>query len=532
MTSETAEKLRNKLQRRFGKSGVLELDLKNFFSEMRFLRFEANFILLLDICGVDRIGLPRKTRHRFELTYILLNMEEHYRLQIKINIDDQNQIPSVSKIWENAKWCEREIGELLGIPIEDAEKESLFLPIGFEGYPLRKDFAINPKNRSKLPRVKKAFPVLPPTNPNTEWVELGPTHPAVMDNIRIFLLLKGEEVCDAKCEVGLLHRGVEKLLEQRNYQQITPYTERLNYNSPSINSVGWCMTVEKAAQLQIPDRAKAMRMVLMEFSRISDHLLCLGISLLDAGAIKNYHDCLELRKHVCKTMQSYSGPRHLNGAIRIGGLACDLPPGWITATLEVTKWLSLGIKRLHLAIVQGRSWMEKTKSNPINASDAINWGLTGPTLRACGVNYDLRKTNPYYFYEDVDFEIPLGINGDAYDRFLVRLEEMNQSLKIIIQVLDNLPSGKVFTEDKQWQICGQEVPKLPEGELYHFIEAANGELGFFLVSDGKNTPYRLKIRPPSLALGQAYSKIAQNSWYEKALLTFTSLNIVPGEIDR
>ncbi len=539
MTSNQMQELESKLKQRFATTlqwdadaVTVALNPANFSSHIRFLRFEANFILLLDICAVDRLKLAQNASSRFELVYILLNMEEHLRLQAKVQVNGQEKIPSVAAFWENAKWCETEVSELMGIPIENATGKSLFLSSGFTGHPLKKDYTPDSQGTPRATVAKRAFPGPPPSHPRAEWVALGPNHPAMADSMRIFLLLEGEKVCRAKCEIGLLHRGVEKLTEQRTYQQIIPYAERLNYNSPAINAVGWCMSVERAAQLKIPDRAKAIRMILQEFSRINDHLSCLGTSLLDAGAIKNYHDCLDLREYVAKAMQSYSGSRHLNGVMRIGGLAHDLPTGWVTEALEVAKRLSQGIKKLNLALIQGRSWIEKTKSGTVSASDAINWGLTGPTLRACGVNYDLRKTNPYDFYQDVDFEIPLGINGDAYDRFLVRLEEMRQSLRIITQVLDNLPSGEVFAENSPWNLRGEEAPPLPAREQYHFIEAANGELGFYLVSDGTPSPYRLKIRPPGMALGQAYPQMAKNTWYEKALLAFTSLNLVPGEIDR
>ncbi len=555
------KELKDRLSQHFGtsltwkeESMTLTLELNQFLSEMKFLRFEAGFILLLDICGVDCLAMEQKphARHRFELIYILLNMEEHCRLHVKLVVDEGCEIPSLSTLWESAYWCEREVWELLGLNIEKARGKPLFLSGRFEGHPLRKDFSINLKSESKIgPVPKREVPekwleaLAVEAECPGEWVSLDPTHPAVADSMRVFLFLQGEKVHRAQCEVGFLHRGFEKLAEEKTYQQIIPYTERLNYNSPSINSIGWCMTVEKVAELEIPDRAKAIRMVLTEFSRISDHFLCLGSSAFDAGAVKDYYQCLELREGLFKAMESYSGARQMGNAPRIGGVAYDLPLGWITEALEVVKLLSSGVEKISLSLVQSRSWMEKTKSSTINASDAINWGLTGPALRACGVNYDLRKTNPYYFYQDVDFEIPLGISGDAYDRFLVRLEEIRQSLRIITQVLDNIPPGDVLIEDAVWcpsiadrrqrekpSRLSDYLPKVPRGEWYHFIEAANGELGFYLVSDGGSAPYRLKVRPPSLALCQSYSKLVEDSWYERALMTFSSLNIVPGEVDR
>ena len=520
---------------------TLSTTLSEFIPTITYLKFKADFILLLDICGVDNLKKEpsNTTTHRFELIYLLLNMENHFKIAIKLPLSIYDEVPSIAHLWNYANWCEIENRELFGINIQNTKGKNLYLNQSFQGYPLRKDFQskkiIPIPSKKELPKKKIMVSSAQPED-QAEWTSIDPSHPMLNDSIRIYLLLRGEKVYTGQCEIGFIHRGFEKLSEQKNYQQIIPYTERLNYYAPSINAIAWCSLIEKAMDIPITDRTKMIRMLLIELNRISNHLRCLQTSTSYAGAIKEYDQISNLQEAFTQVMESYQGSRVMGNIPRIGGMSHDLHKDWNTEAFDLIKYIKHNIDELNLSLTRSRLWIEKMRSNPISPSNAIDWGFTGPILRACGVNYDLRKSNPFYFYEDIDFEIPLGINGNSYDRYLVRLEEIRQSLDIITQVLYNLPKQPIFEKDSPWDIHSLKedviFPTIPKGEWYHSIESPNGELGFFLISDGGESPYRLKVRPPSLAPCQAYPHIVNNSWYEEALTTFHSLNIVPGEIDR
>ena len=529
----------------------LNLDMRGetLLSSMEFLYEEAGFRVLLDICGWDRSQMKSTPtfypHHRFEIVYLLLNLEGHYRLCVHLTRQPEEELPSFSGLWKNASWYEREVWEFLGLPIEGVQRQALFLKPSFEGHPLLKDF-IKPAPLKDSPHLEEKG-----GEKGEDWITFRPGDPGLGDCLGLSFRVEEDRVLETKCEVGLLHRGVEKRAEEKTYQQMIPYVERLNYHCASLNSMLWCMSVEQAAGLEIPQRAKAVRMILMEFSRISNHLFCLGHSLLEMGDFESYPKCFELRELVAKAMESYCGARQMGNINRIGGLSRDFSMAWVSETSKVLQYFSEQVEEISFSFERSRVWMERSwpqdfeKGPHFGGFEALDWGLTGPVLRAYGISYDLRKTNPFYFYGDVDFEIPLGIHGDLYDRLLVRLEEIRQSLRIITQVLGDLPYGEVCLKDNLWNPSLEKrrhgrrqerwqayQPQLPGGQWYCGVESSNGELGFYLVSDGGSSPYRLKIRPPSLALCQAYPKMIEGAWYERALPFFHSLNIISSEMDR
>ena len=386
-------------------------------------------------------------------------------------------------------------------------------------------------NMENHERVRVRVPVDPDNG------EMGPSHPATHGTLRIMAEIEGEVIKRSKLEIGYLHRCFEKMTENHLYNQVVPYTDRLNYCSSPMNNIGWCKAIEDMMGIEIPDRAKAMRMVLAELSRVIDHLVCVGAGAVDLGALTTIFLCLEQRERVYELFEKLCGARLTVSLTRIGGMAQALPVGWVTDELD----------RL---LTKNPIYVSRTKVTPISAADAIAWGYTGPCLRAAGVNYDIRKASPYYFYKDIDFEVPVGHSGNPYDRYLVRMEEMRQSLRIVTQVLANLPSGPVQSLDKR--VCippKKEVytnieglmnhfmlimkgVRPPVGEIYSATEAANGELGFYVISDGGPNPFRVKVRPPCFALFQSFNAVVNNWMIADAVSQLGSMNIIAGELDR
>ena len=305
--------------------------------------------------------------------------------------------------------------------------------------------------------------------------------------------------------------------------------------------------MENLFGINIPDKAKALRMVFCELSRILDHLNCIGDLSLSAGNEIIKFKCLDMKERIYELFEKVAGSRLKVSINVIGGLSRDLPQGWIIECLNNLKYIEKNIIVIDKLLTRSPTWMSRTNvCCSLSAKDALDYGLSGPNLRATGINYDLRKASPYYFYRDVDFDVPLGINGNSYDRYLVRLEEIRQSLRIITQILDNLPVSDIIADHSFTQVLTQEenkgsensskffkeTPATTEKSHYSFIESANGELGFFLVSDGGICPWRVKIRAPSFAHAQAFESSATELLIDDALVAFSSFNITPGELDR
>ncbi|MBC7715105.1 MAG: NADH dehydrogenase (quinone) subunit D [Rhizobacter sp.] len=521
-------------------------------------RDELGFNMLLDVCGVDNKTRPKSEwmhGKRFEAVYHLLNMENHERVRVRVplDVDGGETIPSVMPLWKGADWFEREAWDMFGITFDGRKKERLLTHHEFMGHPLRKDYRADhnqPLSESLDIHFDPDPTITHEESLKREWINIGPSHPATHGTLRIMAEIEGEVIKRSKLEIGYLHRCFEKMCENHLYNQVVPYTDRLNYCSSPMNNIGWCKAIEDMMGIEIPDRAKAMRMVLAELSRVIDHLVCIGAGAVDLGALTSFWFCFEQRERVYELFEKLCGARLTVSLTRIGGQAQELPVGWVTDCLEVVKIIQKNIEEVDRLLTKNPIYIARTKVTPISAADAIAWGYTGPCLRAAGVNYDIRKTNPYYFYKDVDFEIPVGHQGDAYDRYLVRMEEMRQSLKIVNQVLANLPSGPVQSLDKR--VCippKREVytnieglmnhfmlimkgVRPPVGEIYSATEAANGELGFYVISDGGPNPYRVKVRPPCFAIFQSLNEVVNNKMIADAVAQLGSMNIIAGELDR
>ena len=382
-------------------------------------------------------------------------------------------------------------------------------------------------------------------------VNIGPSHPATHGALRAFVALDGEVIAAAAQEIGYLHRGFEKMVEQGTYQQVLPYTDRLNYCSAILNNIGFCLAAEDMFGVEVPERCQTLRVLLSELSRIIDHLVCVSAALVDLGALTNYWYFFNPRETVLGIWEKLSGARLTNTYTRIGGLYRDVYPGFEADVLAVLKDTENAIVEVRKLTEHNRIFLERTRGvAAISAERAISYGWTGPCLRACGVDRDLRKDEPYLGYETYTFETVVGSTGDTYDRLLVRMYEVKESLSICRQALSRLRPGPVNTSDPRLILPGHdkayhdmealinhfklvyEGVRPPAGEFYRGIEAANGELGFFIVSDGTGKPWKIKVRPPCFTQFAAYADLIEGSMVSDAIACLSSINIIAGELDR
>lgn len=383
------------------------------------------------------------------------------------------------------------------------------------------------------------------------YINIGPTHPATHGTFRIFCKLEGETVKRAAVEVGFLHRGFEKIVEYKQYTQIIPYTDRLNYCSALSNNVGFCKAIERMLDITITPRTEMIRVIICEIQRIMDHMICVGTNLVDIGALTNFWYFFNAREKFSYLLETLTGARLTYTYIRVGGLAWDLPDGWEDGVKAALKELPAAIKDVTGLVKKNRIFNDRARGiGAIGADEAISYGFTGPCLRASGVDHDLRKKHPYYGYENFDFDVPIGENGDTYDRLFVRVEEMWQSLRIIEQALKKLPKGPINIDDKKVMLPPKhevhtsmeaminhfklviEGIQPPAGEIYDATEAPNGELGFYVISDGSAHPYRIKVRPPCFYTMAALKRLIEGGMVADIVAILGGLNVIAGELDR
>ncbi len=357
-------------------------------------------------------------------------------------------------------------------------------------------------------------------------INMGPQHPSTHGVFRVILKLDGETVIGSECVVGYLHRGVEKIAENRTYIQFAPYTDRMDYVAAVSNGMGYCEAVEKLQGAEVPPRAKYVRTILAELQRIASHLLWLGTHALDIGAMTPLFYTFREREEILKIFENYCGARLTTHAFRIGGLQYEVYDGFEDQIRKFCDDFEKKIDEYEQLLTLNRIWIGRTKGvGVLTAADAIALGVSGPVLRGSGVKWDLRKAQPYEAYDELDFEIPVGEKGDTYDRYLVRLEEMRQSRRIVRQAVDRLPTGPIAGRVPR-------VLKPPPGEVYHSIESPKGELGYYVVSDGTTHPYRVRIRPPSFINLQALDKMIRGHLIADVVAVIGTIDIVMGEVDR
>jgi len=386
-------------------------------------------------------------------------------------------------------------------------------------------------------------------------LNFGPQHPATHGTLRIKMELDGEIVARATPYIGFLHSGFEKLGEHLDFNQYVTVADRMNYMSALCNDIAWHLAVEKLFDVEAPRRCQYIRVVLAELSRISDHLVFLGTHALDLGAFTAFLWCFREREKLYDIIEMATGGRMTTSYTRAGGLWADIPKGFEERTMAFCKQFPDRLREVEDLLTRNRIWIDRTKGvGVISGEDAVSYGLTGPCLRASGVVWDIRKAEPYSSYEDFEFEIPYGENGDVYDRYLMRLEEMKQSVRITEQAINKMPSGpvnvdqsakiclppkeKVYTEMESLIhhfefIMPDTGPRLPAGEVYVPTESPNGELGYYIVGDGKSkNAYRARTRPPSFVNFQVFSKMVEGSLVADAVAVLGSLNIIAAELDR
>jgi len=362
---------------------------------------------------------------------------------------------------------------------------------------------------------------------STELVlNMGPQHPSTHGVLRVILKLDGEKVLGTECVIGYLHRGVEKIAEHRTYAQFNPYVDRMDYVAAVSNGLGYCLAVEKLLNAEAPPRAQAVRVILTELNRIASHLLWLGTHALDIGAITPVFYCMREREEALKIFEKYCGARLTTHAFRIGGLLYETYDGFEKDIHDFCNMFLPKVDEYEELLTGNRIWVGRLKGvGLLNGDECKEYGVTGPVLRAAGVEWDLRKAQPYSGYEKYEFDIPTRQNGDTFDRYMVRMEEMRQSVRIMRQAVDSLPEGPIMGK------VGK-VLKPPVGEAYVSIEAPKGELGYYIVSDGSTQPYRVRVRPPSFVNLQALDRMIAGGLVADVVAVIGTLDIVLGEIDR
>ena len=522
---------------------------------LRAFKNDLKFTLPLDLWAVD---YPEREK-RFDVMYQLYSLSSNERMRLKVRVGEDEPVPSSLSVFKGFDWFEREAWDMYGVRFDGHPNlRRILTHEAFQGHAMRKDYDPAQRWLCTEKDVAKIIPTIDARfeNVDTDFervtLNLGPSHPATHGTLRIVVTLDGETIIGAEQEIGYLHRCFEKSCETHTYQQAIPFTDRLNYMSAIINNVGYCMAVEKLLGLDVPARAQYVRLVLSEFMRIADHLVCIGTNLVDMGALTNFWYLFQPREEIYGLIESCCGARLLPSYTRIGGLAVDVPPDFLQNAQRLVNMIPKYIDDVENLVDRNKIFLDRVIGvAPISPEDALDFGFTGPCLRACGIPFDVRKTNPYLGYETYDWDVPIAEGGDTYARYLVRMEEMRQSLRILQQAIDRgLPPGPVIVDNPYVALPPKEKVynemesliyhfKLimhgiqpPVGETYFQVEGGNGELGFYIVSDGSKNPYRVRCRPPCFAIYQAYGRMITGQAIPDAIAALGSLNIIAGELDR
>lgn len=537
-----------------------------------FLKKHYEFDMLLDLSVIDYLDFVLDMPNRFCMVYILKDTKDSTKLlTLKMYItNDELIVDSISHLYNSANWLEREAYDQYGVVFaHHPNLKRLLNHHEFVGHPLRRDYKITDyqictttqdlmdemtKELINTENVKAICDIGAKScelETDLMFLNLGPSHPATHGTIRNLIAVDGEYIKACVSEIGYLHRGFEKSAENHTYNQIIPYTDRLNYCSSLMNNIGFAKAIEDMMSLTLPPRAIYIRMILAELSRIIDHLVCNGANFVDMGGLTNFWYLFNPREDVYDLLSKLTGARLTNSFMRIGGISKDLYEGFENDIEDVLKSIENGLNDTLSLVDNNKIFHDRTQNiSIISASEAINYGFSGVCLRASGVAYDIRKDKPYYYYNDMDFDIPIGSVGDVYDRVMIRFEEIKESIKIIRQCLKAIPKGDIAVPNKDIFLPPKENVynsiegminhfklifdgiKPPIGEYYSSTECANGELGFFIVSDGSNKPYKLKVRPPCFFMMSAFAKMVKNHQIADAVINLGSLNIIAGELDR
>lgn len=524
-----------------------------------------NFSLLLDVTAVDYLNYPEWHEARFFVVYTLRNWEQNRLVQVRIPVaDPEVGIPTATGLWDSANWGERETYDQYGIVFQGhPDLRRILNHWQFQGHPLRKDYPIEQGQicyesdslekeiKARLQQNGVDQTLMEDIHTEIMYLNLGPSHPATHGAIRILTALDGETILANVNEIGYLHRGFEKTAENRTYNQVIPLTDRLNYCSALMNNIAYAKAVESWLGIDITERAKFMRVILAEFFRVQDHLVCIAANLVDMGGLTNYWYLYNEKEASYDFISRLTGARLTSSFTRIGGMYRDFYEGWEADMEKQLCDIEKGVNDSLKLVLKNRIVHDRTQNVCVMPADkALSYGFTGPCLRASGVPFDLRKDNPYYHYDAFDFTIPLGSKGDIYDRIMIRYEEIFQSISIIRQAMKMIPAGSVNISNNNVFLPPKtevysnieglashfklvfEGVKAPAGEWYDSFEAANGELGFYFVSDGSGKPYKCKVRPPCFYMMGGFHEMVEGEMIADAVINLGSINIIGGELDR
>ncbi len=571
---------------------VVIVEAARIYDVLEFLKTDPgmSYDLLADLMGVD-IGGGRPIR----VWYQLWSMTHGRQLRVECRVPfDDLEIRSVTSLWRAANWLERELWDMYGVTFTGhPDLRRILMPENYdEGFPLRKDFPLRGRfARSEqvrralerkgeeiysreelemagvLPGLRaqgddlSGFPELGPgmfpeaavdgLEADRMVINMGPQHPATHGVLRLVLQLDGETVERCIPHIGYLHTGFEKTCEYREWNQVIPYTDRMDYLAPMIYNVAYAGAVESLLGIEITPRCTVIRLILTELNRLLGHLLWLGTTAMDLGATTVFIYTFQERETIYNLHEAFCGTRITNSATRIGGMLADLPAGWVEACRDFIERLPATLDESERLLTRNSIWMGRTVGvGVIDAETALNFGMTGPNLRASGIAYDVRKARPYLGYEEYDFDVPVGVTGDCYDRYLVRLAEMRQSIRILEQALDRLPDGPLNVDDPAIILPPKSAAmssidsmiahfklvmeglQVPAGEVWYSVEATKGELGIGIISDGGSKPVRCRFRAPSFVNMAVLPYLVEGGLVSDVITANASIDIVLGEIDR
>lgn len=520
-----------------GEVFVIETKLDDLNRDLKKLKHSFQCNMLLDIFCTDLREVKGQNHvENFSLNYLTLSMEFSKRVLLKVIVNDIEDIvvPTIRNIWPNSEVYENEVYDMFGVTFS-ASTSRILNHDGFSGAPMLKDYSLTDS-------WKLTDSLEMPFSTNRETIDnnrirlnIGPNHLATNNSFRLMLELESEKVKNISTEIGYIHKGIEKLVEQMPYEHISLVLSKFDNSQLYTHSIAWVKSVEEAIGLDISDRVKAIRMLFLELGRIYSHLDCIIRILTQLEANYYIAKLTEIKKSILNLSKSYFGKNISRNKFIIGGVVSDIPRGWISSSLTFISNITKSVNEICSVFLKDRAWMDRSLIGSISSFEAVNWGISGPNLRASGVNYDLRKISPYYFYDDVKFNVPLGVFGTSYDRYIVRFREIQESLKIINQILDNMPVGE-FQKDvglyKEKDFNDLLSYKLNEGDYYSFIETAHGELGYYIHSNEEFCPYRVRLRSSSLPTMQFFNTFAKEKELSDALVGLASLNISVAEVDR
>ena len=526
--------------------------------------------LLYDLTAIDE-----RVRHRrdgqpsseFTLVYHLMSFSRNEDLRIKVPLEDGASVDSIVDIWPSASWYEREVWDMFGIRFEGHPNlRRILMPPTWKGHPLRKE---HPARATEMGRFElsddryeaetEALRFVPEEWGMTRGTEssdfmflnLGPNHPSVHGVFRILLQLDGEEIVDAVPDIGWHHRAQEKVGERQSWHTYIPYTDRVDYLGGVMNNLPYVLAVEQLAEIDVPERAQVIRVMLAELFRIASHLVFYGTFTQDVGALSPVFYMFTDRERVFEIIEAICGFRMHPAWFRIGGVAADLPEGWDRMVRDFLKWMPPRLREYERMALENRILRARTVGvGAMTSEDAIEWGVTGPNLRATGFEWDFRKTRPYSGYEQFEFDVPLAENGDCFDRCVVRAEEIRQSLRIIEQCVENMPPGDYKSrhplatppiKDRTMHDIETLIhhfinvswgPVVPPGESHFNIEGTKGAYGYYAISDGGTIPYRLRIRTPSFPHLQMLPLISRGLLIADLIAILGSIDFVMADVDR